>query len=365
MPTGKRICIIADPIDEFYGGISIYARELIENILLLDTKNKYHFVHFNENPFFEKLEQTVIRKHNSIFGELYRKFYLLPKFFKDQNFDLIHDLYHISSLYVKGIPGKKVITIHDLTPIIFPNYHPFTRYAIHKLLLDKTLKRMDYIISDSQATKNDIENIFKLNRPIDTIYPGIRILVVNSSQSCTTPYILTVGNIEPRKNIETLIGAFEIIKDKGRNEQLIIIGKKGWKNTLIFNKIYHSKYSSEIKVFENIDDNELGWYYKNSSVFVYPSFYEGFGLPILEAMSFGCPIIASNISSIPEIVKDYGLLFDPKNVEELADNLLYILQDEKLSKELSVKSLKRYQDYSWKKTASEIITVYEKVMANK
>jgi glycosyltransferase involved in cell wall biosynthesis len=365
MSLGKRICIIADSVDEFYGGISIYSKELIRNLLLFDKINRYHFVHFKENPFFKNLEHTLIKKSNSILGEFYRKFYLLPKFLKEKKFDLIHDLYHISSLIVNDIPGKKVITIHDLTPILFPNYHPFTRYLKHKLFLGATLKKMDFIITDSFSTKKDIEKNFVLSNPIRTVYLGSRKLVPIEEENSSVPYILTVGNLEPRKNIETLLKAFYIIKEKGREEQLYIIGSKGWSNKKLFSEITNSKYSSDIKVFENISDNKLGWFYKNSSVFVYPSFYEGFGLPILEAMSYGCPIIASNVSSIPEIVEGYGLLFKPENTEALAESILDVLQNKNLSEKLSLKSLKRVNDFSWENTASETINVYKEVMAIK
>ena len=177
----------------------------------------------------------------------------------------------------------------------------------------------------------------------------------------TFPFILYLGTLEPRKNLKSLILAYNEIKKKFPEYKLIIGGAKGWGYKNIFQIIDNLGIDKDIIFTGYIPEKDLPSLYNSAELFVYPSFYEGFGLPPLEAMACGTPVITSNTSSLPEVVGNAGIMVDPNNVNQLADAMYKVLTDDNLRRDMIKKGLKRAKMFSWKKTAKETLKVYEEV----
>jgi glycosyltransferase involved in cell wall biosynthesis len=175
------------------------------------------------------------------------------------------------------------------------------------------------------------------------------------------PFILFIGTIEPRKNIQGLIKAFDLLfLQKKINHQLVLIGKKGWKSDPIFDLINKVKSKKKIKYLNFVNDQDLPSFYRSAQVFVYPSFYEGFGLPPLEAMKSGCPVIISKTSSLPEVVGKAGLLVNPQSNNDLVSKIDQVIKDQKLRQKMIQDGLIQAKKFSWQKTASLTLAVYQK-----
>jgi glycosyltransferase involved in cell wall biosynthesis len=177
-------------------------------------------------------------------------------------------------------------------------------------------------------------------------------------------FILYLGTIEPRKNISGLISAFEQIADKPelKDYELVIVGAGGWKNSEVYRAVKNSKYKNRIKLIGYIENSEKIYYYNLCTIFCYPSFYEGFGLPVLEAMACGAPVITSNLSSLPEVAGDAALLIDPAEENSISRAIITLASDEKLRELYSSRGVERAKMFSWQKSAVEYLEIFKSVM---
>ena len=228
------------------------------------------------------------------------------------------------------------------------------------------IKRASGIITISRSSQKDIQKIYKTKAPIQITYPGCKKItnedpLIFTKAKITKPYILTVGTIEPRKNLKILLKALSTIKEDIPNLQWVIVGKKGWGYRGFMKEIQKSKFVSDIIIVDYIKEAELTSLYKKAQAMVYPSLYEGFGLPPLEAMQCGCPVICSNTSSLPEVVGDAGITFCPENVTELKHALYQVLTDKKIRLEMSKKGLEQAQKFSWDKCAKQTINFFKQL----
>lgn len=287
---------------------------------------------------------------------------------------------------------KTVVTIHDLGVEYLPQYHQFPQKYYLNWSTAYAVKNATGIIAVSESTKQDL--IIKLHCDIEVIrviYEGVQPLKFETristlptgreesetekilkKHNIAKPYILSVGTIQPRKNLVRLIEAFsrlvkqlnsesanktsQLINQLTNQLQLILVGKPGW----LYEKIYAApkKFGVEnrVKFLNFVSDEDLSILYKEASVFCLPSLYEGFGLPVLEAMSYGIPVVISNTSSLPEVVGDAGILVDPHNVAEIAGGLQKIITDEVLRNDLIKKGKERVKLFTWEKTAKKTLT---------
>jgi glycosyltransferase involved in cell wall biosynthesis len=226
------------------------------------------------------------------------------------------------------------------------------------------------IISISHHTKYDMLKHFKI--PEDKIkvihlaanecYKPLKedeIYKINEKYSLNHPYILYVGGLEPKKNIPTLLKAFYKLKKHDVNHKLVITGEKRWNYKSIFETIDKLNLQKEVIFTGYIPDEDLPALYNAADLFVYPSLYEGFGLPPLEAMACGTPVITSNTSSLPEVVGDAGIMVNPYDIDELTNKMYKVLTNEGLTEELSKKGLERAKLFSWKKCAEETLNTYK------
>jgi len=309
---------------------------------------------------------------------------------------------------------KRVITFHDLSFEHHPQFFSSSRKLWHFLTFPKEqAKKAKKIITDSQSTKEDLIKIYKISPDkIKVIYLGIdknfkpikkdnprfkRIIEKYGLPALPAGrpalpagrpknFILYFGTIEPRKNLILIIKAFEFLKEKfskssleanwkgfegfvvGRKKnnifndlKLVIAGSRGWLYKDIFKAVENSKYKKDIIFTGIIDDKDKPYLYNLANVFVYPSFFEGFGFPPLEAMACGVPTIVSNTSSLPEVVGDGAIMIDPYNIDELAFAIRKVLEDRDLRGDLIKKGLKQAKKFDWDKTAQQVLEIFREI----
>lgn len=361
-----RVCVIADAVDEPYAGVSTYAKELIRRLPSVAPDIDFTFLHIHENPFFEGLEQILIPLNRSNpLDVLARKCFRIPAAIRRGRFDLVHDLFHFPPFAFQRIPCAKVVTLHDLTALLFPQWHTRTSVLMHRLFLPRVIARADCVIANSHATARDIE----LHYPDKACSVRIVLLAsktfVKSSEKITLsspPLLLHVGTLEPRKNLTTLVEAFNRIRDRGHDARLALVGKRGWGFGPLLEAVETSPHKADIHLHERVDDSRLATCFKEAAVFIYPSLYEGFGLPVLEAMGQGCPVVTSNRSSLPEIAGDAALLVDPQDPELLADAIEQVLTNPTRREEMIRKGREQAGRFSWEKNARETLEIYRELL---
>ena len=286
-------------------------------------------------------------------------------------FDIIHNpaQYPVSP----NIGQKYIITIHDLIPILYPEYVNMIYSLQAKLFYPLSMKHASKIITDSYHTKSDIIRLYKIPEcKIEVIYPGVSTHFkpatmeekkrIKHKFKLLKPFILFVGAIEPKKNIDLLIKAFHICQKKDADLELVIAGKKAWKYESVFKLIETLNVRPKIHFLDFVPYEDLPALYSSAEVFVFPSRYEGFGLPPLEAMKCGAPVITSNISSLPEIVGENGMMVSPDDHEQLADSILKVISNQDIRLKASIYSLERSKLFSWKITGQKTMEVYNSVM---
>jgi glycosyltransferase involved in cell wall biosynthesis len=254
------------------------------------------------------------------------------------------------------------MTIHDVTFIKYPEFVTGI-VKTYTQRIKQSLQWTDLVIANSASTKRDIIEYLDVNpekifvTPLASRYSSLP--NPPSSLTITKPYLLFVSTLEPRKNIINLIDAFNYLKDRYKlDHNLILIGKKGWKYQPIFDKISQSPFRDSIQHLDYLADDLVADYYQKADVFIYPSFYEGFGLPVLEAMTLGCPVVTANTASLPEVTGDSAILINPDNPLEIAAAIYQVISDTSLRQELITKGKKQAAKFSWQKTAQATIKAY-------
>lgn len=279
------------------------------------------------------------------------------------------DLYHGTNYTVFPFwRSRTVLTIYDLTFIRYPQFANATvkTYADR---VRRCLAWTDLVVTISESSKRDI--VEYLGFPVDRVWvtplasryqvsdrPALD-LPATVPYRFDKPYILFVSTIEPRKNIAGLIQAFNYLKETRRIEHdLVLIGQKGWLYESIFEEIARSPYRQDIHHLSYLSDAAVATFYARADVFVYPSHYEGFGLPVLEAMTLGAPVVSSRSSSIPEVAGDAALLVDPQSVEALAEAIFQVIDDRALRQTLIQKGKHQAAQFSWRETAKQTLNAY-------
>jgi glycosyltransferase involved in cell wall biosynthesis len=258
---------------------------------------------------------------------------------------------------------KHIQTIHDLSFEFFPEFFTWKQRLWHWFLSPKKqCQEAEIVVVPSESTKWDICEVYKVHQvhKVIKLQPGVSpdygLLTIDYSQK--GKYILYLGTLEPRKNVESIIRAYKFIYDLGfMIYDLVIAGSSGWKNKKLMRLIENTP---GVKYLGYVDEAEKKALFKNTSLFIFPSFYEGFGLPVLEAMAEGVPVITANRSSLTEVVGDAAYLVNPHNVKEIAIGIKLILSDNKLSDMLGERGKKQAEKFGWGKTAQEFVNLINK-----
>ncbi len=288
----------------------------------------------------------------------------LPLWLSTRSYDVVH--FPDYQLPVLRPVKHTIITVHDLVAFKYPQMFPWAQSVVKRELMKQSVKVADHIIVPSEATAGDLQEILHVSREkISVIAHGVpfqtRKTLVNVRDR---PYFLAVGTIEPRKNFEGVIHAFAEFVHANHLEgqvDLVIAGKKGWLYTPVLEAPKKWNIEESISLLEYVPDETLQALYQHSIALVYPSFYEGFGLPILEAMAQGTPVIASNQGALAEVCGDAALIVDPKNIDQLAQYMLDLWEKPTLREALRQKGLKRAKSYTWDQVAEKTREVYQQV----
>lgn len=345
---------------------SLLSKGLNENFYIFILKNSIDLFYPLINKKTKFLTSSIFFS-NHPWEEIWENFYL-PIKLKTIKYDIFHiPHYNVPLLW----QDKFIITIHDLIPFIYPETYPLKFRMYVQFRIKKAIKKASKIIAISETTKNDLIQILKVHEDkIAVIYPGCNILNIKNETpkqyekyDIKCRYILSVGTIEPRKNHIRLIKAFELLKKEYKEEiKLVIVGQKGWLYQNIMKEIETNK---DIIYLGYLTKEELLIFYQKASVFIYPSLYEGFGLPLLEAMKCGVPIISSHLDVIKEVVDDAAILINPEKIEEIKEAMYKILTCQNIKDKLVAKGLERVKKFSWKKTAQETLKVYNELVFQK
>ena len=266
-----------------------------------------------------------------------------------------------------GLPS--IITVHDLERISFPfsKQEPLEETS---LKIDAVaIKKADHIIAVSENTKKDLKKYLEIpDEKITVVYNGVdhEVFKPNAHPVSSSPYILYVGSERPRKNLERLLEAFVLLKKSSdfAELKLIKVGSPGRSDAFrqaTLQKIKELGLDGEVIFVDQITDERLVEYYSSARVLIYPSLYEGFGLPVLEAMACGCPVITSNVSSLPEVGGDAAFLVNPYDIRDICGAIARLLTDNRLRDELIARGKVRSRIFSWAKTAGETLNVYHQV----
>ncbi len=285
--------------------------------------------------------------------------------------NMLHTQYHLP--FFINIPS--VITLHDISYLTHPEFFPQTQRMKMRLFMPISIRKARKIITVSNFSKNEILKFYPVENKICVIYNGVseKFRPVDSSKVETVlrkhgiirPYILTVSNLQPRKNLTGLLKSFSLIlrQEKDFPCRMVISGRKLWLFDEIFSEIRSSAFKDRIILTDYLIDDELIALYSGAEMFVYVSFYEGFGLPVLEAMACGCPVIASGNSSLTEVVENAGILVDPHNENEIASAIKKLFYDAPLRNNLKQKAVKQAKKFSWKQCAIETLKVYRSIVS--
>ncbi len=372
-----RIAINALASQGALSGASRYIRSLVASLANVDAKNEYVlYVSHNDVPLFSGLGPnfqpipTVANRPLRILWEQTE----LPWDLKRRKVDVFHGPTFIAPL-IKTC--RQVVTIHDMTFFLLPQFHLFTKRRYFHLMIPECVSRANQVIAVSESTKRDLVKILgsQCARKIKVIYhgkddrfhpdkAGAAAGHLRTKYGLSGRVILFVGLIEPRKNLVRLIRAYARLKSLQPDSCLVLAGNQGWGHEAVFRAASESGLKDGVFFPGFIPDRELPSLYNLADVFVYPSLYEGFGLPVLEAMSCGTPVVTSSVSSMPEIAGEAALLVDPHDIDGIAQALERVLADRTLRERMAEEGIRRTQPFTWGRTARETLATYEEVAAS-
>jgi len=362
-------------------GVGVYGYNLITWIDSLNDSNEYYIIIQNDDNCFSSIKNNKI-KFIDINNRFFRFFVFrvileqvyIPFLILTKKIDILHSLHY--SFPLISFKAKRVVTVHDLTFFLFPRLHTFFKRYYFRLFTNLSARFCDKIICVSNSTKLDLIMYTKLDeKKVKVIHLGRDEIVPIVQQhqiveTCTKyninidkKYILFIGTIEPRKNILTMLKVFCAFRQQFSDYQLVIVGRKGWYFDDLF-KFISQIDSSDIIFTGFIEAEEKPILLMGADFFVYPSLYEGFGIPVLEALSCCKPTITSNVSSMPEVAGDAALLIDPNSEEDMLSAFIELATNMELRKKLINKCPTQVEKFSWRIMTLETIATYNSIVGH-
>jgi glycosyltransferase involved in cell wall biosynthesis len=368
-----RIAIDARKLHDF--GIGTYVRNLVRELARQDHDDAYVLLCRRADVEFvrtlgRRFEPCVEESGNYSIREQLS----VPLALKRARATLFHAPHYVVSPLTRC---PYVVTIHDCIHLRFPQYLPNRRaYVYARTMMGLAARRSRRILTVSQASKQDILKYLHVPAAkVEVVYNALDERLASAPTDddlqrvrerflLTSPFILYTGNIKPHKNVERLIEAYSILRRRGVEDvKLLIIGEEVSKYPGLRRLVHRHQLHAHVRFFGHVPDATLAALYRMAAVFVFPSLYEGFGLPPLEAMAAGAPVITSNISSLPEVVGDAALLIDPMNAAAIADAIARVLTDEPLRASLIARGHERVKAFSWERSVARIRQIYQDVVA--
>ncbi len=354
-------------------GISRYIRNLVHAIGRIECSSEMHLFlpGANRDPFPANF--TVHHRSPQTEDPLARIAWeqlVLPCLVRRLRVDILHSPMHVLPAVC---PTRSVVSIMDLAFLRYPETFPRQQRRYLEFCTRNAVRKADAVLTISESTRQDViemlgadpDRVFTTLLAADDAFvpaSGEQVEAARRRYGTGPMSILYLGTLEPRKNIPTLLAAFSQMHGKlGPECRLVISGGKGWLYDEVFQRIEDLGLRDSVRFTGYVPREDMPALYSSAGLFVYPSLYEGFGLPPLEAMACGTPVITSNTSSLPEVVGDAGIMVDPLNAEELADAMLRVLQDPALRSDMSRNGLERARKFSWERTAKQTLDVYQDV----
>jgi glycosyltransferase involved in cell wall biosynthesis len=384
----QTIVIDAIPLHSDFTGIAKYTFEISQRIVSREATldPTFYYGYFQKKLYSPGVSrdahvtQTVKKKvkkylsDNYVLRKITREMMSLSSLFYSRVLNREWDLYwEPNTVPIQHMKCKHLVTtVHDLSFHVYPNAHPKERTEyFHKHI--HGVCKSDRIITGSQCTKNEIIDFLQFDASrIQVIYHGVdhenfrvyeRSMMQTFSDQYRLPdrFVLFVGSIEPRKNLKNALLAYNSLSDKFKREhKFLLAGFSGWSNAEVMEIIRREK--GNILYLGYLSDRELAYLYNLASVVIYPSLYEGFGLPPLEAMACGSPVVVSNVSSMPEICGEAAYYADPLNTQSIAESIYTVATDDGLRNNLIEKGLQRVKNYTWDKSTREHVSVFQEVL---
>jgi glycosyltransferase involved in cell wall biosynthesis len=373
-----RIGIDAKMLTSRTSGIGRYAINLVR-FLLMALPERHHameIVLFTGPQTSRSVLETFAGPYHQHFcpaqSSLLRSLFSLPHGIVQQNLNVFHGLDHVGlPLFFKR--GAYVITVHDVIPLLFPQLFSVKHRYVVRAGLVRVAKQADVVIVPSSTVQHDVQQHLRIDEDRVVVIPEgceprFRPLTdpehlrrVRTKYGLPPLYILSLSTLEPRKNIPTLLHAFARLQSTLHAEpalHLVVAGARGWREQAIFQTVQRLGLERAVCFPGFIDDEDLPALYGGALLFVFPSLYEGFGLPVLEAMGCGVPVLASNTSALPAVAGDAALLVDPGDVDGMAAAMASILDNASLKERLRQKGFVRAQSFSWETTARKTLDLY-------
>ena len=385
-----RIVLDARRIADF--GIGTYIRNLVRSLAKIDRANHYTLVTpVPEVPEFSGLpsnfETALYQGKNTGFVQFGYTVFLRK---------LPADLFHVPLNAVPlWMPKPYLVTIHDMSTLLFANYHSGYRSRLRHSYLRRGLLRADRVMTVSSATRRDVESVLGIpasrirvvynapdpifcqagdaladRSPREPAYPPETQRVLERYR-IHYPFLLYVGRTNPQKNIPRLVEAFAVLRGelqdhpRFQNLRLIIIGDEIARHPTLRHAVIQSRVEDCVRFLGFVPIETLRAFYQTASAFVFPSLYEGFGLPPLEAMACGTPVVCSSVSSLPEVVGKAAVIVNPENVFDIARGVREVLLDEELRARLIAEGIQNARHFSWERTAAEVLQAYEEIASYK
>ena len=370
-----KIGFQAAVIDDNQTGLGIYAKNLLSSFAGMNKLDQIWTIHYaGRNADFYADKQEVLIPE---FPFRLSKIFGVPAAVRKCHPDLLHFPVHRCDdflSYFMNARVKKILTIHDLIPFISPPQQDLQTRYLWTTTLKIIHRNLSVVIVDSESTLNDCVTYLRIPRENIRVIPLAASDIFKPDQNreevsnrvlvdlgIDVPFIFYTGSLIPRKNIPLLLKAFSLLKRKGYPHKLVIAGGKNSYFRDLIGIAENLGISGEIIFPGYLAEQDLVDYYNAAEIFVYPSLYEGFGIPPLEAMACGTPVVTSNTSSLPQVVGDAGVMINPYNADELAGALEELIRDEGHRKELSKKGIDQAGSFSWTRTGKETWNVYEEV----
>jgi len=368
-----RIAIDARKLRDY--GIGTYVRNLLRELASQDDRHTFVLLCRQSDAdairaLSPRFEPLVERAGNYSMREQFS----VPRALRRCGVDLFHAPHYVVSPFVRC---PFVVTIHDCIHLRFPQYLPNrAAYIYAKSMMTMSARRARRILTVSNASKEDILHYLKVPADkVEVIYNGLDVRLVAPPTAeevervrdrfmLDSRFVLYTGNIKPHKNVDRLIEAYALLRRQGVEDvQLLIIGEEISRYPNLRRLVHRHQLHRHVRFFGFVPDETLAVLYRLASVFVFPSLYEGFGLPPLEAMAAGAPVITSNVSSLPEVVGDAAVLIDPMDAGTIADAMARVLGDADLRAELIRRGHERVKAFSWERSVARVRQVYEELCA--
>lgn len=358
-----KLAIIGDALDDQYAGIHVYTLELIEALARQNSDLELMVVRLNKGGLPDQVQEIVLPLGSWPGAKIYRLGWQIPQVLRKMGVDAVIEPRHVGPFRLPK-PVKRITVIHDLTWLAFPAFQPFLSRWLQRIIVPGILRRADLILTNSRFTRLDLEHHFPYcqGKTLEAI-PGRDEQFVPRPDPPTlqrlgirVPYFLFVGTLEPRKNLVRLLEAYRIFRaNESASIPLVLVGRTGW-HLRSFERAYdRHPFRADIIRLGYVSRPELMTLYTEALGFLYPSLFEGFGLPVLEAFCCGAPVITSDRTSLLEVAGPAALLVNPEDAQQIARAMQAIWLDPGLRQKLSRAGLERSRQFSWDKTAKRLI----------